>query len=118
MKPSAQSDRLLLEHMLGCIARIRNYTGVDRERFFGSPMVQDAVIRNLQLMAESSQRLSDEIKSMEATTPWSQIAGMRNILVHQYLGGIDLDTVWAIIATDLASMEAALQRLRDRLERP
>jgi uncharacterized protein with HEPN domain/predicted nucleotidyltransferase len=118
VKPSTQSDLMLLGHILDCVAKIREYPGLDLATFFGTPIVQDAVLRNLQVMAESSQRLSDEIRATEASIPWSQVAGMRNILVHQYLGGIDLDTVWAVVENDLGSLEAALRRMHDRLERP
>jgi uncharacterized protein with HEPN domain len=118
MTPTAQSDRVLLEHMLDCMSRIREYTGVDRETFFSSRLIQDAVIRNLQVMAESSQRLSESIKNTETSIPWVQIAGMRNILVHQYLGGIDLETVWSVIERHLAPSEQAVKRMRERLDTP
>lgn len=116
MKPSAHADLVLLAHMLECIARIREYAGGQRDTFFGSRMVQDAVMRNLQTMAESSQRLSAESKAFEPAVPWIKIAGMRNILVHQYLGGIDLETVWSVIERDLDPLAQALERIRHHLE--
>jgi uncharacterized protein with HEPN domain len=115
VKPTAQADRILLEHMLDCAARVREYTQSDRATFFGSPLVQDAVMRNLQVMAESSQRLSEAIKAAESSVSWVRIAGMRNILVHQYLGGIDLETVWGVIERELAPFEDALRRIHARL---
>jgi uncharacterized protein with HEPN domain len=116
VKPTAASDLVLLAHMLDCIARIREYTGGDRERFFGSRLIQDAVIRNLQVMAESSQRLSAEAKALEPNVPWAKIAGMRNILVHPYLGGIDADTIWAVVERDLGSLSDALECILRELE--
>jgi uncharacterized protein with HEPN domain len=115
MKPTAQSDRLLIQHMLDCIARIREYTGGERTTFFGSRLVRDAVIRNLQTLAESAQRLSDGLKATEPAIPWRRMAGMRNILVHDYLGGIDLETAWLVIEGDLAPLAEALGRMRGRL---
>jgi uncharacterized protein with HEPN domain len=115
VKPSADSDRLLVKHMLDCIGRIRDYTAGGRAEFFSSRLVQDAVMRNLQTMSESSQRLSSSIKTSEPGIPWTKIAGMRNILVHQYLGGIDLDVVWRVVEADLPSLAAALDRLRAAL---
>lgn len=56
--------------MRECLDRIREYTGSERARFEESRLVQDAVIRNLQTLAESSQRLSTEIKATEAQIPW------------------------------------------------
>ena len=54
MKPDTQSDRVLLEHIRECIARLREYTGGERAAFYDSKMVQDAVARNLQTLAEST----------------------------------------------------------------
>lgn len=62
MIPGPDTDRVLLAHMGECIERIREYTAGDRSRFEASRLVQDAVIRNLQTLTESSQRLSDDIK--------------------------------------------------------
>ena len=70
MKPGRESDRVLLVHMRDCLNRILEYTNVDRSHFDASRPVQDAVIRNLQTLAESSQRLSSEIKGTEPQTPW------------------------------------------------
>jgi hypothetical protein len=61
--------------MSECIERIREYTAGDRSRFEASRLVQDAVVRNLQTLTESSQRLSDDIKTTEPQVPWRELAG-------------------------------------------
>jgi len=63
--PGREADRVLLAHIEECLARIHEYTGAERARFDSSRLVQDAVIRNLQTLAESSQLLSSEIKASE-----------------------------------------------------
>lgn len=93
MKPTPESDREHIAHMLGSIARIRDYTQGRRAVFDGSALVQDGVLRNLQTLTESSQRLSEGAKASEVGIDWRRMAGMRNILVHAYLGGIDTETV-------------------------
>lgn len=65
-----------------CIERIREYTAGDRSRFEDSRLVQDAVIRNLQTLTESSQRLSDELKATEQQVPWRELAGFRNVIAE------------------------------------
>lgn len=70
MTPGPDADRVLLAHMRDCLDRIAEYTGGDRSRFDASRLVQDAVIRNPQTLAESSQRLSNELKATEAQIPW------------------------------------------------
>ena len=71
-------------------------------------MIQDAVLRNLQVLAESTQRLSEEFKYRHSEIEWHKIAGLRNILVHDYLG-IDTETVWVIINKELSTLERLLQ---------
>lgn len=112
MTPTPESDGEYIAHMLGCIARIREYTQGRRGVFDGSSLVQDAVLRNLQTFTESSQRLSDGAKASEPGIDWRRMAGMRNILVHAYPGGIDTETVWSVIERELPRLETALKRLQ------
>ena len=93
-----------------CIERIREYTAGDRSRFEASRLVQDAVVRNLQTLTESSQRLSDDIKATEPQVPWRELAGFRNVIVHGYLG-IDITAVWLVVDQDLPPLAAALARM-------
>jgi hypothetical protein len=74
VKAGPDADRVLLEHMRDCVGRILEYTNAERSRFEASRLVQDAVIRNLQTLTESSQRLSDEIKDAEPQIPWRELA--------------------------------------------
>jgi len=111
VKSDSCADKALVEHMLECVARIQEYTQDGRNAFLHSGLIQDAVIRNLQTLAESSQRLSDAAKSNEPAVPWKNMAGMRNILVHDYLGGVDADTVWEVVDKHLPSLKQALNRL-------
>ncbi len=110
MKPDARSDRVLLEHIRECIDRIREYTGFNRDSFYASRLVQDAVVRNLQLLAESTQRLSKAVKESEGNIPWRAISGFRNVLVHGYLE-IDLDAVWSVVEHDLPDLAEAIERM-------
>ena len=110
MTPTAASDRLLLEHILDCIRQIQEYTGYDRETFFGSQMVQDATARNLQVLAESTQRLSESIKAGRQDIPWRKIAGFRNVLVHSYLS-LDLEAVWSVVEHNLEDLSEAAEEM-------
>lgn len=100
--------------MRECIERVWEYTGRDRTRFEKSRLVQDAVVRNLQTLTESSQRLSDDIKTTESQVPWRELAGFRNVIVHGYLG-IDLAAVWLVVEQDLPPLIAAVDRMAVRL---
>lgn len=86
-----KSDLLYAEHILEGIRRVNEYTGgrrddAGREAFRASSLVQDAVLRNLQVMSESVGRISPEHQALTPDVPWQQVRGFRNILVHQYLG--------------------------------
>jgi uncharacterized protein with HEPN domain len=110
VNPGPAADRVLLAHMRECLDRITEYTNAERQRFEGSRLVQDAVIRNLQTLAESSQRLSIEIKGTEPQIPWRELSGFRNVIVHGYLG-VDLGAVWLVVEQDLPALGQAVNRM-------
>lgn len=110
MTPNKESDDVLLKHIRECIARIREYTADGRTAFYASTLVQDAVMRNLQNLAESTQRLSETIKDSEPHVPWRDVAGFRNVLTHDYFG-VDLDTVWSVVEADLPHLALAIDRM-------
>lgn len=110
MTPGPEADRVLLAHMRDCPDRIREYTNGERVRLDASSLAQDAVIRNLQTLTESSQRLSDELKATEPQIPWRELAGFRNVIVHGYLG-VDLGAVWLVVEQDLPALDDAVSRM-------
>ncbi|OHB55073.1 MAG: hypothetical protein A2173_07905 [Planctomycetes bacterium RBG_13_44_8b] len=106
-----KDDRLYLIHISECIERIESYIkGKNKKDFINSPLIQDAVVRNLQILAESTQRLSDEFKERESEIDWFELAGFRNVLVHDYLG-LDIERVWNILVKDLPTLKIAIQRM-------
>ena len=110
MKSGGEADRILLDHVRECIERIEEYTDRERSVFFDSHLVQDAVVRNLQTLSESTQRLSQTLKDGEQGVPWRAIAGFRNVLAHGYLG-IDLEMVWSVVENDLPELSSAIERM-------
>lgn len=110
-------DRVYLVHILECIARIERYTSDGKHSFFADTLLQDAVIRNLQILAESTTRLSDALKTRHQEVEWRNIAGFRNVVVHDYLG-VDLDQIWEVVERDLPGLKdqvaSILQELRER----
>src|SRR5260370_18050539 len=95
-----KDDRLYLIHILECISRIQQYTVEGKQSFLNDPKTQDAVLRNLQILAESTKRVSTDLKSTHPEVDWDRIAGFRNILVHEYLG-INLVRIWELIEHSL-----------------
>ncbi|MDP3479259.1 MAG: DUF86 domain-containing protein [Desulfoprunum sp.] len=104
-----KSDILYTIHICECLDRIQSYAaGIDQNQFLASSLIQDAVLRNLQVLAESSQRLSDDFKTQHPEIEWYKISGLRNILTHDYLG-IDIETVWVIISEELSKLKRAVK---------
>jgi len=103
-----KDDRVYLKHVLRCIARIEEYTAAGRQSFFSSSLIQDGVIRNLQTLAESSQRLNESIKGSYPEVDWKGLAGFRNVLVHDYLG-VDLVLVYRVVEQDVQRLKRACE---------
>jgi uncharacterized protein with HEPN domain len=90
-----------------CIERIEEYTAPGRAVFLSDTMIQDAVLRNLHTLSESTQRLSTPPKDEHPEVAWASIAAFRNVVVHDYLG-IDLPRTWDIVARDLPTLKRAI----------
>ena len=84
-----KDDRVYIEHILQSIDRIENYlAGKDHQSFSDDFMTQDAVVRQLEIIGEATKRISKELRNLNPMVPWSDMAGMRDILIHDY---IDVD---------------------------
>lgn len=101
-------DKLHIHHILESIDRITDYTQSDKNIFVQDRKTYDAVLRNLQTLSESTQKLSDTFKAEYPAVEWQKIAGFRNILVHDYLGDLNTDLVWEIIEHKLPELKAQL----------
>jgi uncharacterized protein with HEPN domain len=106
-----RDDRLYIHHVLDCIRRINQYCQSGEEDFRESELVQDAVLRNLQTLAESTQRISDPLQSLHPEVDWRAIAGFGNVLVHDYLG-INVDRVWEIVSRHLPLLRSQMEAIR------
>jgi uncharacterized protein with HEPN domain len=105
-------DILLLD-ILEAIDRIEAYAaGHDLTTFLDDRRTQDAVVRNLEIIGEASNRLPAAFRRKHAEITWDRIIGLRHRIVHEYFG-IDLALVWSIIQGDLPALKTALQALVD-----
>jgi len=105
-------DRMVfLRHMLICIDRIADYTQDGRTAFMADPKTQDAVVRNLEVLGQAAKDFGrEDLQGTASGIPWSRIAGLRNVLAHQYLG-VDLSLVWNIIERELPQLRPAVEAL-------
>ena len=107
-----RDDSTYLQHMLEMIRRIEENSLDGKTGFMNSHTLQDAVLRNLQTMTETSQRLSSELKATRPDVEWAKLVAFRNVLVHDYLG-VDLEVVWGIVTNDVPKLKAAITEMLD-----
>ena len=105
-----KDDRLYLAHINDSIERILRYTESGKQRFLRDSLIQDASIRNFQVIGEATKSLSDHSKSRHPEIPWRRIAGFRDVLIHDYMG-IEMNEVWNVIEQELPRLHLAVQEL-------
>ena len=110
-----KDDAVYIAHILECVRRVEENVAAGRDRFLSTHTLQDAVLRNLQTMAESTQRLSDEIKAKRPDIEWPSIAAFRHVLVHDYLG-IDLERIWQTVEEDVPALKEAVLEIRREID--
>ncbi len=103
--------RFYVADMKACCARVAEYTaGLSREEFEKKRLIYDATLRNLELLGEAARHIPEEARARAPDIPWRRIVGVRNILIHGYLG-IDNDIVWDIVKNELGNLLPELEKL-------
>lgn len=105
-----KSDRLYLSNIQDCIQRIESYTTEGKTKFLKTSMIQDAVIRNFEIIGEATKRLSPGLKDAYPDVSWKQISGLGDILIHDYLN-VNLHRVWGIVEQDLPSLKQTVTEI-------
>jgi len=104
-------DYSYLEHILLSIKKVKEYTkALSKVDFDSNELVQDAVIRNIEIIGEATKKISNELKSKYKEIPWREMSGMRDKLIHDYMG-IDVDVVWKTIIDDIPLIETLIKKI-------
>ena len=111
------SDAVYLHHILDATLRIGIYVSVGQEVFMVSPHWQDAVIRQLEVIGEATKRLTEETRAAHPYIPWRRVAGLRDVLIHDYRF-VDLDETWRVVQDDLPKLEVQVERILHELGEP
>ena len=105
-----KGDRLYLHHILEAIEKIEGYITVGRDVFRSSSHWQDAVVRQLEIIGEATKRLSKDLCSQHSDVPWRRIAGLRDVLIHDYMG-VDINAVWEITQKNLPLLKTRVAEI-------
>ena len=106
-----KDDKIYIEHILKSIDRIEAYlSGKDHQSFSDDFMTQDAVVRQLEIIGEATKRISKELRNINPQVPWSDMAGMRDILIHDYID-VDIDIVWKTASESIIKLKSLLLNL-------
>lgn len=111
----SKDPRVYLAHIMECIQKIERFTEGGKERFLQDELIQDAVLRNFEVIGEAAKRLDDVYRANHPEIPWRAIAGLRDVFIHQY-EEVDLAKVWAIVEKDLPSLRQSIADLLPPLE--
>jgi uncharacterized protein with HEPN domain len=103
--------KVYLEDVLEAIGRIQHYVGgFSFDSFQDDRRTVDAVVRNLEIIGEAVKQLPEGIRTKHPDVDWKKIAGLRDILVHNYFG-IDLELIWDILENKLTPLQEAVTRI-------
>ncbi len=100
---------LYLEDMLEAVRRVSEYSsGLTRAELVADRKTVDAIVRNLEILGEAAKHVPAEVRSRNPAVDWKRIAGMRDVLAHDYFG-IDEDILWDVIANKIPALQAPLE---------
>ncbi len=110
-----RSDNILLYDILECCQRIAGYVdGVTKEQFESNYLLQDGLVRKLEIIGEAAKGLSEDLRDANPDVPWRKMIGIRDRIVHQYFK-VDLDIIWETVTSDIPELETLITPIYDKL---
>ncbi len=106
-----KDDTVYLKHISDAILQIQEYIhGMNHDTFVQKKMVQDAVIRQIEIIGEATKQISQRIRNKYKQIPWNDIAKMKDKLIHYYMG-VDIEIVWATIKKDIPTLKSEIEKM-------
>lgn len=110
-----KDQRVYLAQIFERIIRIETYTKSGKDAFLADYLIQDGVIRNLEVIGEAANRIEVEYRTAHPEFPWRGMTALRNVLIHDY-EGVDLHKVWRVIEKELPPLKNAIVKILPPLE--
>jgi len=111
---SKRTEREFLIDIKEAVKRILTYSeNLDFESFLRDLKTQDAIVRNIEIIGEAVKNLSDDFINQYPNTPWKNIAGMRDKLIHHYFG-VNVDIVWDVVKIEMPKLEKQIEEILEQ----
>jgi uncharacterized protein with HEPN domain len=111
-----KDPKIFIEHIIESIEIIEAYArGKTYDEFCNSTQLHDAIIRRLEIIGEAIKNIPEEIKREYPLIPWRKVAGMRDILIHEYFG-VDLELTWEVIRQNIPKIKKQILEIKNALE--
>lgn len=105
-----KDNKVYLASIIDSINKILEYTKDGQAAFLNNSMIQDAVIRNLEILGEATKNITTDLRDSRPDIPWRKMAGLRDVLIHDYLG-IDVYIVWNVVQDELPELKVKIESL-------
>lgn len=114
---SKKDDTVFLRHILDASNKIEEYlTNINETSFHQNSLIQDGVVRQIEIIGEAARRISKDIQNGSPNVPWQDIMDMRNKLIHEYFG-VNLQAVWLTATKDVPILKKSIKEILKRLQK-